>query len=118
MKKDNFLTIQIDDRVKRSFSLGLIEIEGEDKDMPSWEFSSIVEMQSLDLVSAIEDCGVVSDACSFVIENEKFIIEAKSLEPKKSHPKWNGLVTLLSFIIYVFCDELIPNQTGPVQIER
>ena len=43
-KKDNLLSIQIQDRIKRNFSLSLIEIEAEDKDLPNLEFSSKVEL--------------------------------------------------------------------------
>jgi len=83
-KKENFLNIQIQDRIKRNFSLNLIEIEGQEKEMPSLEFSSKVEMSSVDLISAIEDCMVVSDACSFVINSAGFIIESKGLNSARS----------------------------------
>lgn len=78
-KKEGFLNIKILDRIKRNFNLSLIEIESEEKEMPNLDYSSIVELNSLDFIDAIEDCMVVSDACSFVIENEKFIIEARGL---------------------------------------
>ncbi len=83
-KKDNLLNIQIYDRIKRNFSLSLIEIDSEDKEMPSLEFSSRVELNSIDLIASIEDCGVVADACSFIIEEGKFIIEAKGLDSARS----------------------------------
>lgn len=83
-KKENLLDIQIQDRIKRNFSLSLIEIESEDKEMPNLEFSSRVEMNSIDLIDSIEDCVVVADACSFIIEEGKFIIEAKSLDSARS----------------------------------
>src|SRR3989344_2612261 len=65
-KKENLLVIQIQDRIKRNFTLNLIEIESEDKEMPNLEYSSKVEISSIDLVSSIEDCLIVSDACSFI----------------------------------------------------
>jgi len=83
-KKGNLLSIQIQDRIKRNFTLNLIEIEGEDKKMPDLEFSSKVELNSVDLIASIEDCGVVSDACSFIIEDGKFIVEAKGLNSARS----------------------------------
>jgi len=89
-KKENLLNIQIQDRIKRNFSLSLIEIEAEDKNMPSLEFSSKVELSSIDLIASIEDCSVVSDACSFIIKDTqegtsgKFIIEAKGLDSARS----------------------------------
>ena len=87
-KKDNFLEIQIQDRIKRNFVLSLIDIEGNEIDFNSkverMEFSSSVEMDSIDLVDSIDDCLIVSDACSFIIENDKFIIEAKGLNSARA----------------------------------
>jgi len=83
-KKENVLNIQIQDRIQRNFTLGLIDIESEDKEMPVLEFSSRVEINSADLIDSIEDCAVVDDACSFIIEEGKFIIEAKGLNSARS----------------------------------
>ncbi|MFH1586153.1 MAG: proliferating cell nuclear antigen (pcna) [archaeon] len=83
-KKENMLEILIQDRVRRTFNLSLIEIEQEDKEMPNLEFSSIVKLSSIDLIASIEDCLVISDACSFIIEDGKFIIEAKDLNSARS----------------------------------
>ena len=78
-RKENMLNLQVQDKIKRDFNLGLIEIDTEDKEMPNLEFSSMVELDSLDLVSVIEDCAVVDDACAFIIKDGKFIIEAKNI---------------------------------------
>lgn len=85
-KKENSNTLDliIQDKIKRNFSLTLIEIESEEKEIPNLEFSSKIELNSSDLVASIEDCLVVSDACSFIVKNGKFIIEAKSLNSAKS----------------------------------
>jgi len=87
-KRENLLSIQILDRIKRNFTLNLIEIESEDIDFNSkierMEFVSNVELNSIDLTSSIEDCIVVSDACSFIIDYGKFIIEAKGLNSARS----------------------------------
>jgi proliferating cell nuclear antigen len=83
-KKDNLLEIQIQDRIKRIFTLNLIEIESEDKEMPTLEYSSEVEMASIDLIAAIEDCSIVADACNFEIQDNKFIIQAKGLNSARS----------------------------------
>ena len=87
-KKENLLNIQIQDRIKRSFNLNLIDIESEDIDfnekVSRMEFSSLVEINSIDLVNSIEDCVIVADSCSFIIKDEKFIIEAKSLNSARS----------------------------------
>jgi hypothetical protein len=65
--------------------LNLIEVEGEDKDFPTHlEFSSVVEISSSDFADAIEDSSVVSDACSFIVEDEKFIVEAKEMNSARN----------------------------------
>lgn len=83
-RKENLLNIQIHDRIKRNFTLSLIEVESEDKEMPQLEFSSKIAINSIDLIDSVEDCAVVDDACSFIIENGKFIIEAKGLNSARS----------------------------------
>lgn len=82
--KDGYLNIQILDRIKRNFNLSLIEIESEDKEIPNLEYSSVIEINSVDFIASVEDCAVVADACSFVIKDGKFIIEAKGLNAAKS----------------------------------
>lgn len=78
-KQENLLNIQIQDKIKRTFNLGLIDIESEEKEMPGLEFSSVVELNSEDFVDSVEDCSVVSDACSFIVKDGKFMIEAHGL---------------------------------------
>ncbi len=87
-KRDNLLEIQVRDRIKRNFTLSLIDIESNEIDFATkterMEFSSSIELNSIDLVASIEDCSIVSDSCSFIIENEKFVIEAKGLNSTRS----------------------------------
>jgi len=83
-KKENLLSIQIQDRIKRNFTLSLIDIESEEKELPNLEYSSKVEIDSIDLIASIEDCAIVADACSFVINEGKFVIEAKGLNSARS----------------------------------
>ena len=83
-REENRLNIEMPDKIKRNFTLNLIDIKSEDKEMPNLEFSAKVETNSADLIDAVEDCAVVADACSFVIENNNFIIEAKNLNSAKS----------------------------------
>lgn len=82
-KNENKLEIKIEDRILRNFGLNLIEVEGEDIDFEEkvsrMSFSSKVELDSKDFISAIEDCSVVADACSFVVQDGKFIIKAKEM---------------------------------------
>ncbi len=87
-KKENRLEIKIQDRIKRNFTLSLIDIESEEIDFDSkvsnMEFSSTIELNSVDIIPSIEDCAIVADACAFIVENEKFIIEAKGLNSARS----------------------------------
>ncbi|MGD9275811.1 MAG: proliferating cell nuclear antigen (pcna) [Candidatus Pacearchaeota archaeon] len=83
-KKENQLNILIEDRIRRNFSLNLVEVESEDKEMPNLEFSSRVNLNSVDLIASIEDASVVADACAFMINEGKFIIEAKGLNSARS----------------------------------
>ena len=83
-KRENLLLIEIQDRIRRKFTLSLIDIESEEREIPNLEFSASIEMNSQDLVASIEDCLVVSDACSFCVENGKFIVEAKGLNSARS----------------------------------
>lgn len=78
-KVENSLKLGIQDKIKRDFTLALIDIEGEEKQMPEWEFKSVIKMDSEAFVDVVEDCLVVSDACTFIAEPDKFIVEAKGL---------------------------------------
>lgn len=83
-RNENMLNIEIPDKIKRNFTLNLIDIKSEDKELPNLEFSARVEMNSTDLIEAVEDCAVVADACSFIVNENNFIIEAKNLNSAKS----------------------------------
>ncbi len=82
--RENVLNLEITDRVKRNFSLALIEIDAEDKDMPPLEFLSQIQINPLDFVDAIEDCLIVADSCTFSAEPEKFVVEASGLNSARA----------------------------------
>lgn len=83
-KQDNFLNLSIKDRIKRDFSLALIEIDAEEKPLPSWEFNSVVKLNAESFVEVVEDCAVVSDACTFIAEPNRFIVEAHGLNSARA----------------------------------
>jgi proliferating cell nuclear antigen PCNA len=83
-KRGNLLSIQIQDRIKRNFTLNLIEVEREEKEIPNLKFTTAIKMNSVDFVDSVEDCAVVADACSFLIKEGKFIIEARGLNSARS----------------------------------
>lgn len=78
-KVDNTLKLSIQDKIKRSFTLALIDIDAEEKTVPQLEFTSKVEIDSSTLADVIEDASVVADACTFITKkkDEVFIVEAK-----------------------------------------
>ncbi|HLF53750.1 MAG TPA: proliferating cell nuclear antigen (pcna) [Candidatus Nanoarchaeia archaeon] len=76
-KQDNTLQMGIQDKIRRDFTLSLIDLDLEEKDLPVWEFKSVIKMSSDSFVEVIEDCAIVSDACTFRAEPNKFTVEAK-----------------------------------------
>ena len=83
-REDNTLRLTIQDKIKRDFTLALISIEGEDREMPTWEFKSVIKMDAQAFVDVVEDCLVVSDACSFTAEPKKFAVEARGLNSARA----------------------------------
>ncbi len=83
-KQNNKLSIQIQDRIKRNFTLSLIEVEREDKEMPSLNFSTAVKMNSVDFIDSVEDCAIVADACSFMIKDGNFVIESRGINSARA----------------------------------
>lgn len=82
--EDNLLKIEIHDKIKRVFNLALIDIEAEEKSVPTLEFNNKIEMSSFDFSDAIEDCVIVADSCSFIVKGGKFIIEGKGLNSARN----------------------------------
>ncbi len=75
--EDNYLKIEIIDRVKREFTLSLIDLDRKEKPVPNLEFSSKVEMSSIEMAEAIEDCSIVADSCSLEANPDKFSMYSK-----------------------------------------
>lgn len=78
-RQDNTLNFNIQDKVKRSFSLALIDTSIEEKQPPKLEFNSKIEIDSADLADAIEDAAIVADACTLITDKKQdnFVVEAK-----------------------------------------
>jgi len=74
-EEDGKLKITIYDKIKRVFSLALIEVSSEDKDIPELNFGARVELNADDFAQAVEDASVVADSCSFIVSDGKFIVE-------------------------------------------
>lgn len=74
-QEENKLKITIFDKIKRVFTLALIEIDSEDKDEPELNFNCTVELNSDDFGQAIEDCNVVADSCALIAGDGFFMVE-------------------------------------------
>ena len=78
-REDNLIKLNIQGKIKRSFTLALIDIESEEKQVPQLEFNSKIEIEASTLAEVIEDSAIVADACSFITKKkeELFVVEAK-----------------------------------------
>lgn len=83
-RQENTLRLGIQDRIKRDFNLALLDIDVEEKEMPQWEFNSVIKLNADTLVEVLEDCSIVSDACTFIAEPSKFIVEAFGLNSARA----------------------------------
>ncbi len=75
-QEGNKLDIAVYDKIKRNFMLTLIDIDSEDRGERKANFDTEVELSSLDLSQAIEDCSVVAESCSFISGEKFFLVEA------------------------------------------
>jgi proliferating cell nuclear antigen len=74
-QEDNQLKISIFDKIKRVFTLSLINIDGEDKNIPNLTFSAKIEMPSKSFSEAVEDAKVVADSCALISGEGFFMVE-------------------------------------------
>jgi len=74
-QEDNQLKISIFDKVKRVFTLALINVESEDKDIPDLNFACKVKMDSFSFSQAIEDAKIVADSCALIAGEGFFMVE-------------------------------------------
>ena len=74
-QEDNQLKISIFDKVKRVFTLALINVESEDKDIPDLNFACKVEMDSVNFAQAVEDAKIVADSCALIAGEGFFMVE-------------------------------------------
>ncbi len=77
LSEDNRLKVVLKSNVVRTFYLPLIEIEESEQKIPQLEFKVKLKTKSDIIKDAIDDADVIADSVSFLIENNKFVIEAK-----------------------------------------
>jgi len=75
--EENLLKIEIIDKIKREFTLTMLDLEGKEKPIPELDFNTKIEMPGSDFAAAIEDCSIVADSVGFLANPEKFSIFAK-----------------------------------------
>ena len=73
-RQENSLQLKF---AKRAFNLALINIEAEEKQIPNLNFNTSVQLSSSAFSEAVSDAAVVADSCSFVANEDAFIVEAK-----------------------------------------
>ncbi len=93
-KTDNLLHLKASDTGKRSFALALINVEAEEKKLPEFDFTSVIEMNADMLSEAIDDAAIVADSCSFETSDTAFIIEARG-SLNKMRAEFSDEVSLL-----------------------
>jgi len=74
-EEENKLKISIFDKIKRVFTLSLVNVESEDKDVPNLQFAAKVEMNANSFSEAIEDVRIVADSCSLIAGEGFFMVE-------------------------------------------
>ena len=74
-QEDNQLKISIFDKVKRIFTLALINVESEDKDVPELSFACKVEMDAKNFSQSVEDAKIVADSCALIAGEGFFMVE-------------------------------------------
>jgi len=78
-RNDNLLNLKIQEKSKRTFKLALINIDAEEKKIPSLNFNANVELDAATFAEAINDAAVIADSCSFIAKENLFSIESKGI---------------------------------------
>ncbi len=74
---DNRLIIKLKARTTRTFSIPLIDIDDREQRVPQLNFPLSVKTKASTLTNAIEDADIVADSVSFVLEKNKFSVQAE-----------------------------------------
>ncbi len=77
LSEDKRLKILLKGKISRTFYVPLIDIQEGEQQIPQLEFKAKVKTKSEVISDAVEDADVISDSVSFIIEENKFVIESK-----------------------------------------
>lgn len=75
--EENKLQITLKGKATRTFSIPLIDMEGQENKIPDLQFTAKVSTNSDILNEAIEDIDVVSEGVTFIADNKKLIIQGE-----------------------------------------
>ncbi|MDP2749915.1 MAG: proliferating cell nuclear antigen (pcna) [Nanoarchaeota archaeon] len=74
---ENQLIIKLKAKTTRTFSLPLIDVDEKEQRIPQLSFPASVTTKASTLTAAIEDADIVAESVLFVIENDRFKIQAE-----------------------------------------
>ena len=74
---ENKLSIILQGKQKRTFSIPIIELEEKEQKVPALEFPAQIKMQSSVLNDSIEDASIVAESVNFIAEKNLFTIRAE-----------------------------------------
>lgn len=74
---ENKLSITLQGKQKRTFSLPIIELEEKEQKVPALEFPAQIKMHSSVLNDSIEDASIVAESVNFIAEKNLFSVKAE-----------------------------------------
>ena len=75
--EENRLKIQLKGDNNRTFKLPIIELDEKEQKVPELAFPIKVTTNSSVISEAIEDIAIVSESCSFIVDNTKLVISGQ-----------------------------------------
>ncbi len=74
---DGFLKLTMTGRSVKTFSIPLIDIEENTRNVPDFEFKSTILTESSILTEAIEDMDIIGESVTFNVSSDKLLISTK-----------------------------------------
>src|SRR3989338_1972312 len=77
VSQENKLVIKLKAKTTRTFRIKMIDIDEKEKRIPQLNFPASIRTKSSTLTAAIEDADIVAESVSFVLEKDKFKVQAE-----------------------------------------
>ncbi|MFH1587982.1 MAG: hypothetical protein ABIA76_01430 [Candidatus Diapherotrites archaeon] len=74
---ENEMLIELDNEVKRSFKLPLLDLSEEEVKLPNYSFDATVKINARLIKEALKDAALFSSTVVLKVEKNKFFVEAK-----------------------------------------